>query len=141
MKKIISKNEKESLNLGEAVAQKSKGGEVYSLEANLGSGKTIFCKGFAKGLGIKRNITSPTFVIFNVYKTRGKEIKNLIHVDAYRIESKEDLEAIGLLDLISDKQNITLIEWGDKIKKYLPKETKTIKIKQRGEEEREFIFP
>jgi tRNA threonylcarbamoyladenosine biosynthesis protein TsaE len=140
MKKITTKNEKESLDLGELIAQKSKGGEVYSLEANLGSGKTIFCKGFAKGLGIKKNITSPTFVIFNVYKIRGREVKKLIHVDAYKIESKEDLEAIGLLDFILDEQNITLIEWGDKIKKYLPKKTKTIKIKQKGEEKREFIF-
>ncbi|MFA5420691.1 MAG: tRNA (adenosine(37)-N6)-threonylcarbamoyltransferase complex ATPase subunit type 1 TsaE, partial [Patescibacteria group bacterium] len=112
----------------------------YSLEANLGSGKTIFCKGFAKGLGIKRNITSPTFVIFNIYKIRGREAKNLIHVDAYRIESKKDLEAIGLIDLMLDEKNITLIEWGDKIKKHLPKKTKTIKINSKEEDEREFTF-
>lgn len=130
MKKIISKNEDKTISVGIALGKKCTGGEIFSLSGNLGSGKTILSKGIARGLGIKKHITSPTFIILNIYKTKSypKKIKKLIHIDAYRLESKKDLENIGFFDFIKEKDNIIIIEWGEKIKKYLPIRTKKIKL-------------
>ncbi|MEK7168054.1 MAG: tRNA (adenosine(37)-N6)-threonylcarbamoyltransferase complex ATPase subunit type 1 TsaE, partial [Patescibacteria group bacterium] len=64
---------------------------VVALEGDLGSGKTHFVQGFAKHLGIKEKITSPTFVILKRFKTGGAKIRNLIHIDAYRIEKPEEI--------------------------------------------------
>lgn len=143
MRKIISNNETETMRLGLTFGKKCKGGEIFSLEGNLGSGKTIFSKGLAKGLGIKKNVTSPTFIIQNIYEIKNIEknnLKKLIHIDAYRLSSKRDLENIGFFDFLNNKENIILIEWGTKIKKFLPSKTKTIRLKFIEENVREIII-
>ena len=104
------------------------GGQILGLTGNLGAGKTIFTKGLALGLGIKKNITSPTFVLMKVYPTKHQQIKFLVHIDAYRIKSAHDLIAIGADEYFKRADTITVIEWADKIKKILPKKTKFVKI-------------
>ncbi len=82
------------------------------------------------GLKIKKTIASPTFVLMKVYPVRGhRKIKKFIHLDAYRIKSAKDLISIGLEDYLSGDDTVTIIEWADKIKKILPKETRFVKIK------------
>jgi len=100
---------------------------VISLDGELGAGKTTFTQGFAKGLGIKETPKSPTFVIMRIYKLNKSnrsdkivEFENFIHIDAYRITSK-DLKSLGWNELVSGQQNIILIEWGDRVKNILPK--------------------
>jgi len=137
----ITSSEKQTFNLAKNLTKQFKGGEVIGLIGQLGAGKTVFVKGIAAGLAIKKNITSPTFVLMKVYKIRnqksrqsGKQagIKNLVHIDAYRIKSPQDIVAIGAAEYFNRPDTITIIEWADKIKKILPKKIKYIKIKNQG---------
>ena len=94
---------------------------VIGLTGDLGSGKTAFAQGFAKALGVKEKITSPTFVIEKRYKTRNKNRKNLIHIDAYRIKDPKEILDLGWEEIAGDPKNIIIVEWAERIKKILPK--------------------
>lgn len=127
--RLISRSEKQTFNFAKNFSKRLKGGEVIGLIGNLGAGKTIFTKGLAAGLGIIKNITSPTFVLMRVYPVKSRRIKQLVHIDAYRVKSARDLTAIGADDYFNQPSTVTTIEWADKIKKILPKKAKFIKIK------------
>ena len=101
--------------LGKKFVMSLKQGGVFGLVGELGAGKTSFVKGVAKGLGIKTRVTSPTFVLMRVYETNSKNIKRLVHVDAYRIKKATNLSGIGLEDYIVDDKTLVLIEWADKV--------------------------
>lgn len=122
--------------LGERIGKNLRGDEVFALVAELGGGKTSFTQGLAKGLRAKGNVLSPTFVLERIYKIPGKDY-NLHHFDIYRIEAG-DVESTGLLDTLGE--GIVVIEWAEKIKKYLSDDTIWVKINYRGENSREFIF-
>ncbi len=126
MQQFITYSEQETKKLATDLAKKFKSG-VVSLAGELGAGKTIFVQGFAQGLGIKEGIISPTFVLVRQHKIPNSQ-KMLFHVDLYRLENNADIESLGLKDLWSDKQNIVLIEWANKIERFLPKETLKINI-------------
>lgn len=126
---IISSSEQKTRLIAKKFARQLKGGEVIGLIGNLGAGKTVFTKGLAAGLGIKKNLTSPTFVLMKIYSTtKHKQIKFLVHLDAYRIKSSRDLTAIGMNEYTNRPDTVTVIEWADKIKKILPRGTKLISI-------------
>lgn len=96
---------------------------VIALSGNLGAGKTTFTQGFARALGIKTPVQSPTFVLMKIYALENKKyVKHLVHIDAYRIESPQELEHLGFRELLNDKDAVILIEWADRIKKLLPKD-------------------
>ena len=133
MKKIIAKSPEETIKLGKSIGKKLKGNETICLVGKLGSGKTQFVKGVALGLGIKENITSPSFVIVKIYN--GKV--NLIHIDFYRLEDKSELETIGFDDFFSPN-NIIVIEWADRFKDIYPDYATWINIKYIDETTREF---
>ena len=125
---IITKSEKETMTLAEKFASQLEGGEVVALVGELGAGKTVFIKGLAKGLGVKQTITSPTFVLMKIYEVNKKnKIKNLCHIDAYRLKNGQELIGIGLNDWLSRSDVITVIEWADRVREILPK--KSIKIR------------
>ena len=126
--KFLSTSEKQTFDFAKKFSKNLTGGEVFGLIGNLGAGKTIFTKGLALGLEIKKNITSPTFVLMKVYPVKSLDIKFLVHIDAYRIKSVKDLMAIGADEYFNRPDAITVIEWADKIKKILPKKTEFIKI-------------
>jgi tRNA threonylcarbamoyladenosine biosynthesis protein TsaE len=107
----ITQNEEETIKLGEEFAKKIKPKDIVFLMGNLGSGKTAFVKGVAKGLGIKTRIISPTFVVARTHTTNHKKIKTLYHLDLYRLEGKNDLRKIGIDDFFNDEFAVTLIEW------------------------------
>ncbi len=109
---------------------------VLSLEGDLGSGKTTFLQGFAKGLNVEEEITSPTFLIFKKYKTEGQ--KFFYHFDAYRVEEK-DLLSLGINEIMEKKENLIAIEWGNKVKKNLPKEAIRLFFEVISDLERELI--
>lgn len=115
-----SNSDKDTKRFAKDFAKTLKGGEVLGLIGNLGAGKTTFTQGLAKAFGITYTVTSPTFVLMKVYPVKHHLIKQLCHIDAYRITSHEDLVAIGAIDYIEAKDCITIIEWADKIESLLP---------------------
>lgn len=124
---IFTKSAKETKEFGQNFANKLKGGEVLALVGDLGSGKTTFVQGLARGLGISGMITSPTFILMRDYDTGGekKEIKKLYHLDLYRLEDNinKEVENLGLDDLLGKMENVVVIEWADKAREVLPKDT------------------
>ena len=116
---------------------------VFGLIGNLGAGKTTFIQYFAKGLGIKNKITSPSFVILKEYKIPFKlisnfqqPISNLYHIDCYRIKNAKDILGLDFQEIVSNPKNIIIIEWAERIRKILPKETIWLKFKIIGKKER-----
>jgi tRNA threonylcarbamoyladenosine biosynthesis protein TsaE len=112
MQKITNSSE-ETKKLAQNFAKRLKGGEIIALLGDLGSGKTTFTQGLAKGLGVKENITSPTFVILNLHKV--KKGTELAHFDLYRISGPEEFEMVGALDYLGKKNIISVIEWPEKV--------------------------
>ena len=99
---------------------------IFCLNGDLGGGKTTFLQGFAKGLGIKEKILSPTFVILKRFSLFNKHYKNFYHIDAYRIEDPKEMLLLGFKGILKDPKNIIAIEWAEKIKKILPKNCITL---------------
>ena len=94
---------------------------VIALEGELGAGKTTFVKAFAKALGIKTHITSPTFVLLKGYRLQVTGYRFLYHIDAYRLKNYRDLLPLGVKEVMANPENIILIEWADLVKSILPK--------------------
>lgn len=113
--KFISNSVKETQKIAQKLAQKYQNGGVLALSGNLGAGKTTFATGFAKGLGIKSKVISPTFVLIKEYFLPSTNDAKFYHIDLYRLENPEDLENLGLNDLFANPRNIILIEWAEKL--------------------------
>lgn len=132
--KITTRDERETINLAQNLESEKFENMIICLEGDLGSGKTIFTKGFAQALSIDENITSPTFNIIKEYLSGEMP---LYHMDVYRLDGKTD--EIGLDDYFK-KGGIVIIEWADLIKDYLPDERLEIKFKIVDEETRILTF-
>lgn len=132
MKQYISTSEEETRKIAWKLAGEIKT-RVIALTGTLGAGKTTFVQGFAKGLGIKDKIISPTFVLIRQHKF-GKRI--LYHIDLYRLENNINIKQLGIEEIISNPDNLVLIEWAEKIDKDLPKGTVRINIEKITETER-----
>lgn len=104
--------EQEMLTFGEDFANQLKAGDTVFLYGELGSGKTTFTKGLAKGLGIDARIISPTFVLKRSYEGTNMTLE---HLDLYRLENEEQLREIGIREILNDQTTITVIEWPEKI--------------------------
>ncbi len=131
MKKYISTSPTATSQLAKRLVKQIKTHTIMALSGELGAGKTHFTKGLAAGLGIKQTVNSPTFVVMKKYplpKAHG-QIKTLIHIDCYRLETSEELTELGWEELIKDPANLIVVEWAEKIKTILPPETKWIKFK------------
>jgi len=97
---------------------------ILALEGNLGSGKTTFTQGFAHALGVREKVSSPTFVLLKIYNfSRAARFRHLIHIDCYRLDSPKDLLHLGFKNFLADKDAIILIEWADRIRKLMPKDS------------------
>lgn len=118
---FISKSETETKAFAAFFLQQFGDYHIVCLKGELGSGKTTFAQGIAEALGIRRRIISPTFILMRNYpipKRANVKFHTLIHIDAYRIHTNEDI--LGLTDISSDPTNFILIEWPDNIKNILP---------------------
>ncbi len=140
MKIVMTHSFAETQKLGFDFAKTLHGGDVVCLHGDLGSGKTTFAQGLAQGLGITQKIISPTFIIVRSYEVMDEKIKNFHHIDLYRIENEKDVEGLGLVELMQDKENIVVMEWPEKIETILPQERKDIIFKYIADDEREIIF-
>ena len=125
------KSEQEMLEFGAKFVPRT---NVIELIGDVGAGKTTFVRGFAKGLGIKEPITSPSFTISKVYACR--DGKNLVHYDFYRLPEPE-LMSDDLIESISDPNSIVVVEWADSVKNVLPDDHEIIRIEYVDENTRE----
>jgi len=109
--------QEETINLGKNISKKLSGGEIILLSGDLGAGKTTFVKGLAEGIGVDDVITSPTFALMNVYEVANSKlgIKNLVHIDTYRMENEDNLVEIGIEDYLGDPKTVCVIEWPEKV--------------------------
>jgi tRNA threonylcarbamoyladenosine biosynthesis protein TsaE len=130
---IISHSPKETMDFAIKLAEKLQRKDVITLEGDLGAGKTTFTKGLAKGLGIERNVNSPTFTIIKEYKGR----LPLYHMDVYRLE--DTFEDLGF-DEYFDGDGVTVVEWAHLIQEQLPPELLKIHIYHHGESERKIVL-
>jgi tRNA threonylcarbamoyladenosine biosynthesis protein TsaE len=153
MKTFVTKNSKETQELGKNFARKLKSGGILCLEGNLGAGKTTFTQGFLKELKAKGPYTSPTFLVIKNYKkeipisksqlpnkSKKQKIKfqNIYHIDTYRVDAKDILN-LGWEEIIGNKNNIVIVEWADRIKKIIPKKSVWLKFEWMDENERKII--
>ena len=120
MKKIlsfVSTSEDKTKKFAEIFAReilkfKTKRAIAVGLEGELGAGKTVFAKGFARGLGLKEEMKSPTFILMRIFKIKNKKF---FHINAWR-------DRIDFRAFLKDPRNILLVEWSDKVKKFLPRD-------------------
>ncbi|MBU3964210.1 tRNA (adenosine(37)-N6)-threonylcarbamoyltransferase complex ATPase subunit type 1 TsaE [Patescibacteria group bacterium] len=113
---------------------------VFAMHGDLGSGKTTFTQGFAKGLGVVDKILSPTFVILKKFQIPNSEFQYLYHIDCYRINDSREIQDLGFKEIISDPKNIIIIEWAEKIEKALPKYITIINFEFKHKNIREIII-
>lgn len=115
---------KETTEVGQQMASSLLSGEltlrVLCLYGDLGSGKTTFTQGFARGLGITHRLLSPTFIIVRRYELP-RRFTFLYHIDLYRLTENYDGKALGLQEIISDPESLVIIEWAEKLGALLPK--------------------
>ena len=119
-------SETETYRLGEELAGVALPGQVYTLIGDLGVGKTVFTKGFAKGLGVQEHVSSPTFTIVQIYE-EGR--MPFYHFDVYRIGDVEEMDEIGYEDYIYG-DGVSLIEWANLIEEILPENYTRITIEK-----------
>jgi tRNA threonylcarbamoyladenosine biosynthesis protein TsaE len=135
VKSYLTTSSSQTKKLGENLAKEilktksKKKAVIVGLEGELGSGKTTFLQGFAKGLGIKEKILSPTFIIMKRFRIKVSSFKNFYHIDCYRISKPKEILNLGFKKIISNPKNIIAIEWADQIKEILPKNTLILKFK------------
>ncbi len=125
---IITKSAQDTQNLGKKIGsyliheflpeQQLSGAAVITLSGPLGSGKTTFVKGIAKGFGISARILSPTYTFIRAHET--SHGYRLVHIDLYRLQNENDLPDLGISELLIPAKNIVIIEWPQKAKKLLP---------------------
>ena len=128
--KFTSRSEDDTRELAENLESEKFPGMVICLNGELGSGKTLFVKAFAKALGIEDDVTSPTFNIIKEYLDGEME---LYHMDVYRVE--DNYESVGIEDYFK-RDGVSIIEWADMISDILPEERLDINIAIAGENSR-----
>ena len=130
---VISRSEQDTYNFGLSMAGKAKGGDIFLLYGDLGVGKTVFAKGFAKGLDITDPVTSPTFTIVHEYEGE----KKLYHFDLYRIGDPDELYDIGYEEYFYS-DGICLVEWPERLEELKPEGAVSILIEKAVEEGADF---
>ena len=145
---MLRETERATEQAGEALAHRlgkrraRRQAVVIALTGELGAGKTVFLRGFARGLGIRRRIVSPTFILARRYRIPKHEIRSMKseirnksqvqnskletryfwHIDAYRLRESKDLSSIGFSEIIADARNVVAIEWADRVRSAVPKD-------------------
>jgi tRNA threonylcarbamoyladenosine biosynthesis protein TsaE len=166
MKEIITNSFEETQELarkfiGDILSMSQKTGKtiILALEGDLGSGKTTFTQGLARGFGVKDNLASPTFVLIKEYKIRivgkilrqklhearkgllqGASFRSLFHIDCYRLNKPWQMQELGFEEIINNPQNIVVIEWPEKIAEILPEDAIKIKFEFIDENKRKIVF-
>lgn len=133
MLEFISRNPEQTRRIGMHLGKLLQAGDVICLQGDLGAGKTTFVQGVALGWGSVDSVSSPTFILVNVYR-RGDDAR-LFHMDAYRLDSALEAEELDLDSMLA--QGALLLEWPERIQELIPAEQLWIEFKYIDEEERE----
>ena len=123
---IETRSPEETFQFGEKLGREAKPGQIYTLNGDLGTGKTVFTQGFAAGLGITEPINSPTFTIVQIYE-EGR--MPFYHFDVYRIGDVEEMDEIGYEDCFYG-EGVCLIEWAELIEEILPEHVIAVTIEK-----------
>lgn len=119
------------------IAGPGKSARVLAMSGELGAGKTNFAQGFAKGLGVKETINSPTFGIMKKYALPATAGFNYFyHIDCYRLDSAKDLAALGAKEIFADPKNIAAVEWPDIARPFFRAEVVAITLEVAGKNSR-----
>ena len=130
--KIVSTSVEMTEQLGKAIGEAVRSGDVITLDGDLGAGKTAFTRGLARGMGLPSRVTSPTFTIVNEYNDKDG-VPRLFHFDTYRLSSCDDFYDAGL-DEYFDRDGVCAIEWSSVIEEALPEERIALSISGNGNE-------
>ena len=123
---IESKGREETFSIGKSLGEKARPGQIFTLDGELGVGKTVFAKGFAEGIGVEEAITSPTFTIVQEYQSGRIPF---YHFDAYRVADPEEMYEIGFEDYLFG-EGVCMIEWASLIEDILPEKIIRVKIRK-----------
>jgi tRNA threonylcarbamoyladenosine biosynthesis protein TsaE len=130
---FLSRNPEQTRHLGQRLGAALQAGDLVCLQGDLGAGKTTFVQGIARGWGSRDAVSSPTFIIVNVY--RSKDEKQLFHLDAYRLDSVWEAEELDLQTM--QAQGPLLIEWPERMEQLIPPDRLWIKFEHVDQEERQ----
>ena len=133
--KIISTSEADTARLAEDLAGKLPRGTVIALYGDLGAGKTVFSRAFAKAAGVKETVSSPTYTIIQEYLL--DDGGYFYHLDLYRIGNSRDALAFAVDEYLNDSNSYALLEWPERIEDILPPGTLSINIRHLSDTERE----
>ena len=133
---FFSRSPEQTRSIGMRLGGALQAGDVICLQGNLGAGKTTFAQGIARGWGSLDPVSSPTFIIVNVY--RRADQSQLFHMDAYRLDSTPEAEELDLDSMLA--QGALLIEWPERINGLVPSERLWVQLEHIDEEERELKF-
>lgn len=134
--KYITKNSEETKKLGKKVGKSLHGGEVLCLYGDLGAGKTTFLTGCITYFVPKSRILSPTFIIVRHYLASHATIKNIYHIDLYRLEKSEEISPLGLSEFMHKPDTVVAIEWAERLGNLLPKKRIDVRFEIRENNER-----
>lgn len=132
---VLTRNEAETEAFAAALAACIAPGSVISLTGDLGAGKTVFTRGFARALGIKEAVSSPTYTIIQEYKT--PEGKDFFHLDLYRISDEYSALGFGVDEYLDDPEAYALVEWPERIAGIMPENAVKVNIRHLGGDIRE----
>ncbi|HEX2993765.1 MAG TPA: tRNA (adenosine(37)-N6)-threonylcarbamoyltransferase complex ATPase subunit type 1 TsaE [Anaerolineales bacterium] len=133
---FFSRSPEQTRRIGTRLGEALQAGDVICLQGDLGAGKTTFVQGVAQGWGSQDAVSSPTFILVNVY--RRKDETRLFHMDAYRLDSMPEAEELDFEAMLA--QGPLLIEWPERIDGLVPNERLWINLEHIDEEEREMNF-
>ena len=133
---FFSRSPEQTRRIGVRLGGALQTGDVICLQGDLGAGKTTFVQGVARGWGSLDSVSSPTFILVNVY--RRTDQSQLFHVDAYRLDSTPEAEELDLDSMLA--QGPVLIEWPERMDGLIPRERLWLKLEHIDEEEREMKF-
>ena len=136
MATFISNSPAETEAIGRRFAEDVGVGSVLALQGELGSGKTLFTKGFAAGVGSNATVSSPTFTIVHEYRDGRLP---LYHFDFFRVEDRQSLARLGLDDYFFG-DGVSVIEWADRFPEFVPNQARWIRFEIKSENQRAIIF-
>lgn len=132
---FLTKSAKETKKLARRILNKFSQYHIFALNGELGTGKTTFVQGALRNFGCQP-IISPTFLIIREYNLKSYNFNKAYHIDCYRIKSKEEIEILGVTQILEDKKALIFIEWAEKIKEILPSDTVFIYFSHQGQDMR-----
>ena len=123
-----------------ASLQKGPTATVLALSGELGAGKTAFAQALARELGVEETVVSPTFVIMKLYDTRSQHYRRLVHIDAYRLKSHEELAKLSWAEVLADPDTVVLVEWPEQVEGAIPATALAVRLEHVSDTERRIRF-